>query len=105
MFLEIAESPIHVLTQAFEWDHLIKNKSQGTIKELKQGIDFTFLRMSQGTPKELPRNCEGTKTTNWVHLVEQVLRNYQGIGKELKQRTEFIFLQKGQGTPGELGRS
>ena len=105
MFLEIAESPIHVLTQAFEWDHLIKNKSQGTIKELKQGIDFTFLRMSQGTPKELPWNFEGTRTTNWVHLVEQVLRNYQVIRKELNQGTEFTFLQKDQETLRELGRS
>ena len=92
MLLEIAESPIHELKHAFEWDHLIKNKSQGTGKELKQGIEFTFLGMSHGTPKELPRNCEGTRTTNWVHLVEQVLRNYQGIGKELNQGTEFTFL-------------
>ena len=59
MFLEIAESPIHELKHAFEWDHLIKNKSQGIGKELKQGIEFTFLRMSQGTPKELPRNSKG----------------------------------------------
>ena len=98
MLLEIAESPIHELKHAFEWDNLIKNKSQGTGKELKQGIEFTFLRTSQGTPKELPRNCEGTITTNWVHLVEQVPRHYQGTGKELKQGIVFTFLRKGKGT-------